>query len=51
MYLDNICEKDEFTGMALDLSAMCLNAEHRIVFVGDIQGRVRCYNVNTGLQI
>ena len=36
MYLDNICEKDDFTQMAQDLSAMCLNAEHRVVFVGDI---------------
>ena len=30
---------------------MCLNAEHRIVFIGDIRGGTRCYNVNTGLLI
>ena len=35
MYLDNIVEIDELTGLAKDLVSMTLNAEHRMVYIGD----------------
>ena len=31
--------------------SMTLNSEHRMVYIGDSQGGIRCYNVNTGLLI
>ena len=51
MYLDNIVEEDEKTGHTSELSSMCLNSENRMVYIGDIHGGIRCFNVNTGLQI
>lgn len=49
MYLDKILEVDERTGAMSELSSMCLNQEHRMVFIGDIHGGIRVFNVNTGL--
>ena len=49
MYLDNIVEEDEKTGHTSELSSMCLNSENRMVYIGDIHGGIRCFNVNTGL--
>ena len=51
MYLDNIVDKDERTSNICELSSMVLNQEHRMVYIGDIKGGVRCFNVNTGLLI
>lgn len=51
MYLDSIVEKDERTQSLSELTSMCLNSEHRMVYVGDIHGGIKCYNVNTGLLI
>lgn len=49
MYLDKIVEVDERSGALSELSSMCLNSEHRMVFIGDIHGGIRVFNVNTGL--
>lgn len=51
MYLDNIVEEEERTGHISELTCMCLNSENRMVYIGDIHGGIRCFNVNTGLQI
>lgn len=51
MYLDNVVEKDERTGNISELSCMALNSEHRMVYIGDIHGGIRVFNVNTGLEI
>ena len=51
MYLDNIVETEERSGNPSELTCMCLNSENRMVYIGDIHGGIRCFNVNTGLQI
>lgn len=51
MYLDNIIEPDERTGVMPELSSMTLNSEDRMVYVGDVLGGIRCFNVNTGLEL
>ena len=51
MYLDKIVEVDEMTGASSELTSMCLNSEHRLVYIGDVNGGIRCFNVNTGLEL
>ena len=51
MYLDNIADVNEHTGAVSDMISMTLNSEHRMVYIGDNQGKIRCFNVNTGLLI
>lgn len=51
MYLDNIIAPDERTGVMPELSSMTLNSEDRMVYVGDVLGGIRCFNVNTGLEL
>ena len=50
MYLDNIAGSNNKDGFK-DLTAMCLDAKHRKIYLGDIDGVVRCFNVSTGLCI
>ena len=50
MYLDNIAGDNNKEGFQ-DLSSMCLDNKHRKLYLGDIDGVVRCFNVSTGLCI
>ena len=50
MYLDNIAGDNNKEGHA-DLTSMCLDAKHRKIYLGDIDGAIRCFNVSTGLCI
>ena len=50
MYLDNIAGENNVEGYS-DLSSMCLDAKHRKIYLGDIEGVTRCFNVSTGLLI
>ena len=50
MYLDNIAGDNNKEGFQ-DLSSMCLDAKHRKIYLGDIDGAIRCFNVSTGLCI
>ena len=50
MYLDNIAGDNNKEGYQ-DLSSMCLDKKHRKLYLGDIDGVIRCFNVSTGLCI
>ena len=50
MYLDNIAGDNNKQGFS-DLSSMTLDAKSRKIYLGDIDGITRCFNVSTGLCI
>ena len=50
MYLDSLAGEQNKEGFG-DFSSMTFDDKHRKVFIGDINGLVRVFNVNTGSEI
>ena len=48
MYLDNIAGDNNKEGYK-ELSQMTLDAKHRKLYIGDIDGVIRCFNISTGI--
>ena len=50
MYLDSLAGEQNKEGFG-DFSSMTFDDKHRKVFIGDINGLIRVFNVNTGCEI